>query len=360
MSSLKQKNCLIIYRSKKLNDFAYAGTICDAFSDRGYYFDEIKYAAFDDADIIAGALTDSVRYENLVVVCPQDMHTMLSSYISELYSSSFDGTGVLRKGDKIVCLLNSDGENRLKYDDIIKIFDGKYGVSYNKLCLCFVGAPDECISRAVAGVKSACPELSVSVSGSFGAYKLEIIYSDKTPKVSADSAVRAALTELKDYVYSLEDLSLAEVVYRLLKLRRMRLSVAESFTGGGVAKKLVDIPGVSEVYFEGVNTYSNESKMKRLGVKELTLKQYGAVSDETAYEMAAGLLGTGDCDAALSTTGIAGPKSDNTLKPVGLIYIGVGTADGISVYKYNLGGDRETVTETAINLALFHLYKTLK
>ena len=76
--------------------------------------------------------------------------------------------------------------------------------------------------------------------------------------------------------------------------------------------------------------------------------------------MVEGLLDTGNCDVAISTTGIAGPDSDGTLKPVGLLYIGAGTSDNINVFKYNLQGDRKTITETAINLALFHAFKTVK
>ena len=76
--------------------------------------------------------------------------------------------------------------------------------------------------------------------------------------------------------------------------------------------------------------------------------------------MAVGLLKTGKCDLAISTTGIAGPKSDNTAKPVGLCYIGIGMKDGVHTYKYNLSGNREEITETAKNTALFLAIKKLK
>ncbi|MGN0805964.1 MAG: CinA family protein, partial [Candidatus Coproplasma sp.] len=93
---------------------------------------------------------------------------------------------------------------------------------------------------------------------------------------------------------------------------------------------------------------------------EMTLKQHGAVSAETAYAMAAGLIKTGNCQLAVSTTGIAGPKSDNTLKPVGLAYIGIGLGEDIAVYKFNFKGDRDTISRTAINQALFLAYKRIK
>lgn len=161
--------------------------------------------------------------------------------------------------------------------------------------------------------------------------------------------------DLSDYKYVP-----AEKLIGFLKLRGMKISVAESFTGGGISKRLVEISGVSEVYFEGLNTYSNESKILRLGVKQTTLQKYGAVSEQTAREMAEGLIKGGNCDICIATTGIAGPKSDNTNKPVGLAYIAIGLKDGTDVYEFNLKGDREQITETAINIALFLAYKTLK
>lgn len=100
--------------------------------------------------------------------------------------------------------------------------------------------------------------------------------------------------------------------------------MAESFTGGGIGRRIVSVPGASEVYFEGLNTYDGTAKIKRLNVSPYTLNTFGAVSDQTAYEMCAGLLSTGDCGAAISTTGLAGPKSDNSGLPVGLCFLAAG------------------------------------
>ena len=110
---------------------------------------------------------------------------------------------------------------------------------------------------------------------------------------------------------------------------------------------------------EGVVSYSNQSKLSRLGVKASDLKTQGAVSSVVAYQMAVGLLKEG-CDIALSTTGIAGPQSDDTDKPVGLCYIAVGMKDGVHTYRYKLSGSREEITETAKNTALFLAIKKLK
>ena len=155
-------------------------------------------------------------------------------------------------------------------------------------------------------------------------------------------------------------MSVAERLFETLKLRRLRISTAESFTGGGVGRALVRIPGASSVFFEGLNTYDNKSKCERLGVSDFTIKNKGAVSDETAYEMAAGLIARGNCDVAVATTGVAGPTAAGTDKPVGLCFIAVGTKERVRVFRFRLAGDRETVTETAVNLALFLTYRELK
>ena len=153
--------------------------------------------------------------------------------------------------------------------------------------------------------------------------------------------------------------SLAERFVAALKLHNLHVSTAESFTAGGVGREIVRVPGASAGFYEGITAYDNKAKHERLGVSEFTLMDKGAVSDETAYEMAAGLLKQGHCDVAIATTGIAGPDADGTNKPVGLCYIAVGTREKVRVFRFRLSGDRETVTRTAINLALFLAYKEI-
>ena len=360
--SLKYKKyCLLVFRNKKINNFENVNGVISAFAGIGYNFDKISYVAYDSNAEIVRALKDGKEfYENIVVCCPTVMESTLKSFIGNLYSSEFNELGILKYHADNVFILYTDKANRLTYEDIKKVLDCKYGEQYSKSYIKTVGAPRTLINTAISEAKSVCPDIDFNVSDSFGNCRIEIVYSDKTSKILYDQIMRKLITDLNEFVYAMDDISLAERLFQLLKLRRMKISVAESFTGGGIGKALVEVPGISEVYFEGLNTYSNEAKMLRLGVKEFTLKQYGAVSEETAREMAEGLIKTGNCDISIATTGIAGPKSDNTSKPVGLNYIAVGTRDKICVYKYNLKGDRETITNTAINLALFLAFKMLK
>ncbi|MDE6667153.1 MAG: CinA family protein [Clostridia bacterium] len=223
-----------------------------------------------------------------------------------------------------------------------------------------VAAPVETVNGVLAKLKNACPGIAINLRENFGDLSIEIVKDGSADESTYQNAYREVVAALNDHIYALEDISLCERLFQLLKLRQATVSVAESFTGGGISKRLVEIPGISEVYFEGLNTYSNKSKIERLGVKEETLEAYGAVSAQTAYEMAYGLLATGNCNLSIATTGIAGPKTDGTKKPVGLLYIAVGNEEHISVYEYNLKGSRQAITETAINIALFLAFKKLK
>ncbi len=360
------KNCFIVFRNRKINDFKDANSLVLSFSACGYYFDKITFASFSNSGEIIRALNDAKdNYENLVCFCPLEMVNALKDYLSSLYSAGFNELGILKSGNETVFIF-TDEKCRLRLDDVKNILDKKYGEKRGKVYIKTVGASVEIIKAAVSEALNCeiCDNLKTlidfNISESFGDCTIEIVYSEKIQKCVFDKVYRTLLSALDEYVYTLENLSLTERLFQLLKLRRMKISVAESFTGGGICKRLVDVPGISEVFYEGLNTYSNESKQDRLGVKELTLKQYGAVSEQTAFEMAEGLLKNKKCDICIATTGIAGPKSDNTSKPVGLIYIAVGTQDKISVYKYNLKGDRNKITQTAINLALFLAFKTLK
>ncbi len=355
------KLCLIVFRNKKLNCVENVKPILDAMAGYGYYFDKISFVNFSDSKEIIRAVEDGKNnYENIIIYCPNEMENTLQSYIGKIYGAQFNGLGILHSGNSEVFMFYSDSENRLRFTDVKNVLDSKYCTKFDKLYIKTVGAPSEKISEAVEKAKKICTDLDFNVYEKYGECCIEIVYSASMSKMVLDDVTREVAKTLNNYIYAMENISLAKRLFQILQLRRLKISVAESFTGGGLGKKLVDVPGISEVYFEGLNTYSNEAKTERLGVNELTLKQYGAVSEQTAYEMAEGLLKGGNCDICIATTGIAGPKSDNTLKPVGLIYIAVGLHDTVSVYKYNLKGDRDNVTNTAINLALFLAYKTLK
>ena len=153
----------------------------------------------------------------------------------------------------------------------------------------------------------------------------------------------------------------AEVLYEVLKSKNMTIATAESCTGGMIGAALTSVSGVSECYGFGVVTYANEAKEKLLGVSHTTLETVGAVSYETACEMARGALNLSGADIAISVTGIAGPGGGTDEKPVGLVYIGIAQKNGeVKAYKNNFSGSRDSVRAQTVVKALKLAIKTVK
>ena len=300
-------------------------------------------------------------FDNVLVIAEEGSLASLRSRVCELLKIEPQAGTVLQADSKSFFLLpfGSAGAG-LVAGEVITYLEEKYSVRYAKTVLRAVGVPRERLNSLLTQLRALGGGLTVSESEDYGDLRLEILYDGNSPKMAVDEAVRLAAESLNEYTYAVEDTPLNRRIYEMLKLRGLKLSVAESFTGGGVAQKLIEVPGVSEVLFESVVAYDNGSKMKRLGVQQNTLARFGAVSDETAYEMAAGLIASGNCSVSVATTGIAGPASDNTNKPVGLCYIAVGTRETVFVYKYMFKGGREDITRRAVNQALFLLYKQIK
>lgn len=148
-------------------------------------------------------------------------------------------------------------------------------------------------------------------------------------------------------------------VGKILCKKGWTISTAESCTGGMVASRLISYPGISEVFKEGVVTYSNEAKINRLGVDKKTLENFGAVSYKTAVEMVQGIVREAGTDVGVATTGIAGPGGGTDEKPVGLVYIAIKVKDKTIVKKFEFNGDREEVREKAAFTALEMLGKEI-
>lgn len=162
-------------------------------------------------------------------------------------------------------------------------------------------------------------------------------------------------SRLGNLIYGIDSESIEQRVVELLKENKLTLATAESCTAGYIPKRLTDIAGASEVFEYGAITYSNEAKQKVLGVKKETLDKYGAVSEQTAKEMAAGIRRVSSADIGIAVTGIAGPGSDGTNKPVGLCFAAIDARGYCVCEKIETGkNDREynrTVTASrALNL----------
>lgn len=165
---------------------------------------------------------------------------------------------------------------------------------------------------------------------------------------------------LAPWIIGYNEEALEEKVVKLLLERNLTVATVESCTGGLIAATLVNCGGVSECFKEGIVTYSNEAKMKYVGVCQSTLDSVGAVSEETAREMAEGIRKIACADIGLSSTGIAGPGGGTPNKPVGLVYIGVAMPEGTEVFKLQLHGTRQENREETVRQILFRLYQKLK
>lgn len=171
-----------------------------------------------------------------------------------------------------------------------------------------------------------------------------------------EKIVEKIYNRVGDNIFGEDSERLESLIIDRLRKDKKTLSVAESCTGGLLADSFVNVSGASEVFMEGVVTYSNEAKMERLGVKKETLEKFGAVSEETAREMVLGLK----TDAGISVTGIAGPYGGTLEKPVGLVYMGIRNGNEILVEKKIFKGSRRKVRERAVLHSLFCLNKMLK
>ena len=182
-------------------------------------------------------------------------------------------------------------------------------------------------------------------------------------KSEADALSAPVLKEIRrilgDNIYAEGDVTLEENVVGLIKQRGLTVACAESCTGGLLAARLVDCPGVSECFIEGVVCYGNESKHRRLGVKKETLDTFGAVSAETAREMAAGARGFLGADIGIAITGVAGPGGGTAAKPVGLVFIALNVNGETKIKELNLKGDRERIRQRTVVSALDFLRREL-
>ena len=350
------KNACIAVRCKTSPPDGEISRVLAALIEGGYCADKIFVLASGEMHEFAQTVIECKNFFDNVFVCAHaDELSALRGKVQELLG------GTLTAGNKrFFCIPDGEEGERAVRGEVIPALRESDPSPLSRSFVRAVGVPAGLLSSALEEARARAEGITFSCHEKDGDVRIEMRYPADIAKSAADEGMRVLAGRLADYVYAIDDTPLNRRVYELLKLRGLKLSVAESFTGGGVAKKIIEIPGASEVLFESVVAYDNGSKMKRLGVSAKTLAEQGAVSDETAYEMAAGLLSTGGCTAVLSTTGIAGPASDDTHKPVGLCYIAAGGKEAVYVYKYLFRGSRGQITARAVNQALFLLYKQIK
>lgn len=365
------KNACIVWKNRIQGEYEKkTSRILRAFQDSGYDFNEYRVLLFTDENSLVSAVQSlSKTHENVLVVSEFEALSRAKTALNAIYEeSAFQGTasgvGAYADDKSSVFLLAYDEEQwGVTYvkEFCVPQLQKKYNARMQRTVIRAIGANPQHVFNLLSQIRAIGQGmLSCMDKRDNGEDVIQLFYDENIPKRIADEAVRVLVEGLGESLYAVDDVPIEEQLVRLLQVRGKKISVAESFTGGGVAKKIVGVSGASAVYFEGLNTYDELSKIKRLGVTEYTLSSYGAVSDQTAYEMAMGLMDTGNCDICIATTGLAGPNTDRSMLPIGLSYIAIGTREKIYVYRYKFDGTREEIIETAIQHALFLAYKQLK
>jgi len=223
------------------------------------------------------------------------------------------------------------------------------GVLVTRTLNCF-GAGESDITEAIKDLMAPGRNPSVGDTAEDAVIKVRIRARAATFEEALgliDDDKKLIRSRLGDLVFGEDDDTLESVVANLLISRGLTLAAAESCTGGLVAKRLTDVSGVSAAFIQGIVAYSNESKVRLLGVAPAMIEEHGAVSELVARAMAEGARTLARSDYAVSTTGIAGPTGGTPEKPVGLVYVAVTSPHGTTVRELRLRGDRAQVRDRA-------------
>lgn len=273
------------------------------------------------------------------------------------------GIYVQVNGSHIFCLPGVPHEMKSMFDsEVLKILREKnlYDNNYNFEILYFGDIPEYVLDKKLHCILEKYRGISYGTRASNGMIRVRL--------ESRKSELKSCIEELKDklneyYLYSgFRDIS--EAVGEILTEKKLTLSTAESCTAGYISKRITDVPGSSNYFVGGIVTYSNRAKEQLLKVRGETLRKYGAVSEKTAKEMAAGALELFGSSLSISVTGIAGPSGGTKEKPVGTVFIGIGKKvngiDDIEVRSFRFNGTRHGIRERTTNVSLVMLLKKLK
>ncbi|MEP7077318.1 MAG: competence/damage-inducible protein A [Acidobacteriota bacterium] len=224
------------------------------------------------------------------------------------------------------------------------------------------GMGESALDEAISPLYTAYKSVQTSILFNKTEVEVQIAATASTEaeaQATADELADKICDKLGLAVFSANGELMEEVIGAMLAERGETLAVAESCTGGLIAERLTDIAGSSRYFVEGAVTYSNEAKIRTLGVKPETLESFGAVSAETAEEMAAGIRERAGTDYAISVTGIAGPDGGSEEKPVGTVFLGLSYNGGTRSRKFTFPGDRFLIRWRSSQAALEFLRRQM-
>lgn len=234
-------------------------------------------------------------------------------------------------------------------------------VVYKTIQTC--GIPESVLADKLLGIEDIYSDVSIAYLPSNMGVRIRL-GAFGFSSIEAESKIQPVMdfiySKVSEYILGVGEVSLSEAVGNLLKEQNKTVAVAESCTGGMLGSIFTDTPGSSEYFMGGVIAYSNNAKIKILGVDPETIEKYGAVSKETATQMARGVRKLFSTDFGISITGIAGPTGGTTEKPVGTVWIALADIQSVDAEKFQFGNVRKINRERSVAAALTKLYLKLK
>jgi len=270
------------------------------------------------------------------------------------------GAIIEKNGKTVIILPGPPYEMRPMFDNYVwpelQRIIGPQAERMNERVLKVFGMGESAIEE-VLGELMSLPNLTMALLAKRAEMHIRMVArsTETTSQEAANSLDRAEeeiRRRLGDKVFGRDQETMIGIVGQTLKDKHLTMATAESCTGGLLAAALTQEPGSSEFYLGGAVSYSNSVKQGILGVSEESLQNFGAVSEDVAKEMAEGIRSKVGSDLAISTTGIAGPDGGSDQKPVGLVYIGIATPEGVRAKKFQFYGERESVRQLTVQAAL--------
>lgn len=283
-----------------------------------------------------------------------------------LYNKNGTAPGIfVSEGEKTVILLPGPPlELKSMFtDSVMPKLQQKCGQVFYSQTVKIVGPGESSVETQILDMLDTQDNPTIAPYAKTGEVHLRVTARAKDEKEAREKTapvVEELYRRFGNAVYTTDaDETLEMALTKLLMKKKYTMTTAESCTGGMIAARMVNAPGVSAVLKSGFITYANEAKEELLGVSHDTLEKFGAVSRETAEEMAEGAAKAAHTDAAVAVTGIAGPDGGTKEKPVGLVYIGVNVRGNVEVREYHFSGSRQKIRESVTAAALTFLREKL-
>lgn len=244
------------------------------------------------------------------------------------------------------------------YDWVVRMENNSQKVVFEEFYTLFDLSLDE-TNRKIKDDLPDYRDLSITVSDDTGDIIIRF-YTETEDQKHFNRTLKIFKTKFKNHIMTPPNTSLEKVFFDIMEQKGYHVSTAESCTGGMLSARIINVSGVSSIIEEAFITYSENSKLKVLGVHADTLKNFGVVSVEIAAEMAKGLRKLSDCDLGIAITGIAGPTGGTETVPVGTVCFGFCLHDTIFTFKEWFSGDRQAIRQKAVSYALIQSIELLK